>query len=440
VYEGIVLHDQDQDQEQKTENCMAMKYQKGTVYLRGEKVKMWYGKFLMYGKDQEGKEVRKHRNVAICKKTEAPKWKAEQMLREIILSETKGGGLKPALFPDETLTFRWFVQQRYIPMRQGSWSPAYKKTNTYQLDHYLVSAFGDLPLSRLDTFEIQIWLNGLAEKDYSEAVVRQCFSNIRAITKLAKKQKYLSEDPGEDVKMPQTKSAEKPVMLREQILSLIGAIADLHDLCLLYIGIFCGPRSSEVFGFQWASWNGESLLPLGTAYEGKLYPGRTKTKQSKAPISVPAQVRPVIEAWKAICPDPSPEALMFPTFGRGKRKGQAVPRWGKNFLKWRIRPIARKFGIPDRLVTFQVMRRTLGTDMQHHGTLKDTQGILRHASIRTTGDIYVQSIDASVQQAVNSRTMAVLEGFTAPVNEMGLQGRNIRRPAAIRRSGRRRYL
>jgi integrase len=413
---------------------MAMKYQKGTVYLRGEKVKMWYGKFLMYGKDQEGKEVRKHRNVAICRKAEAPKWKAEQMLREIILKETRGGGIKAPLVPDDTLTFRWFVQQRYIPMRQGSWSPAYKKTNTYQLDHYVVSAFGDLQLSKLDTFEIQIWLNGLADRNYSEAVVRQCFNNIRAITKLAKKQKYLSEDPGEDTKMPQTKSAEKPVMLREQILSLLEAITDLHDLCLLYIGIFCGPRSSEVFGFQWASWNGESLLPLGTAYEGQLYEGRTKTKQSKAPIHVPEQVRLVIEAWRGICPDVSPKALMFPTFGRGERKGQAVPRWGKNFLKWRIRPIAQKLGIPDRLVTFQVMRRTLGTDMQHHGTLKDTQGILRHASIRTTGDIYVQPIDASVQRAVNSRTTAVLEGFIAPVATMGRQGRNVRRPTAIRRS------
>jgi integrase len=413
---------------------MAMKYQKGTVYLRGEKVKMWYGKYLIYGKDQDGKEVRKHRNVAICKKAEAPKWKAEQMLREIILKETQGAAIKGTLVPDNTLTFRWFVQQRYIPMRQGSWSPAYKKTNTYQLDHYLVSAFGDLPLSRLDTFEIQIWLNGLAEKGYSEAVVRQCFTNIRSITRLAKKQKYLSEDPSEDIKMPQTKSAEKPVMLREQILSLLGAITDLHDLCLLYIGIFCGPRSSEVFGFQWASWNGDSLLPLGTAYEGNLYVGRTKTKQSKAPISVPDQVRPVIEAWKEICPDTSPDALMFPTFGRGKRKGEAVPRWGKNFLKWRIRPVAQKLGIPDRLVTFQVMRRTLGTDMQKHGTLKDTQGILRHASIRTTGDIYVQSIDASVQQAVNSRTSAVLNGWTAPVENMGVEGRNLKGLSVIRRS------
>jgi hypothetical protein len=88
---------------------------------------------------------------------------------------------------------------------------------------------------------------------------------------------------------------------------------------------------------------------------------------------------------------------------------------------------------PDRLVTFQVMRRTLGTDIQHHGTLKDTQGILRHASIRTTGDIYVQPIDASVQQAVNSRTAAVLGGFTAPVANMGLPGRNLKRPE-VRRS------
>jgi hypothetical protein len=87
---------------------------------------------------------------------------------------------------------------------------------------------------------------------------------------------------------------------------------------------------------------------------------------------VPEQIRPISENWRLICSDPSPDALMFPTFGRGKRKGQAVPRWGKNFLTWRVRPVARKLGIPDSLVTFQVMRRTLGTDMQKHGSLKDT--------------------------------------------------------------------
>jgi integrase len=123
----------------------------------------------------------------------------------------------------------------------------------------------------------------------------------------------------------------------------------------------------------------------------------------------------VIEAWRKACPDTSPDALMFPTFGRGKRLGQPVPRSGKNFLRCRIRPVARKVGIPDHLITFQVMRRTLRTDMQMHGT----QSILRHASIKTTGDVYVQRIDRSVLEAVNSRTAAVLNGMKIPAKIWG---------------------
>ncbi len=64
--------------------------------------------------------------------------------------------------------------------------------------------------------------------------------------------------------------------------------------------------------------------------------------------------------------------------------------------------------VEDRLITFQVIRRTTGTDPQQHGPLKDTQGILRHASIKTRGDMYVQMVEQSVVAAVNSRTSAVL--------------------------------
>lgn len=41
-------------------------------------------------------------------------------------------------------------------------------------------------------------------------------------------------------------------------------------------------------------------------------------------------------------------------------------------------------------------------------TLKDAQGMLRHASIKTTGDVHVQTIEQSVLAAGNSRTYAVL--------------------------------
>ena len=80
VYEGIVLHDQ--DLKQKSENSMAMKYQKGTVYPSGKKVKMWYGKYLIYGQDSSGRRsgstatsqsaprqaIRNGRQSSCCKK------------------------------------------------------------------------------------------------------------------------------------------------------------------------------------------------------------------------------------------------------------------------------------------------------------------------------------------------------------------------------------
>lgn len=99
---------------------------------------------------------------------------------------------------------------------------------------------------------------------------------------------------------------------------------------------------------------------------------------------------------------------MFPTYGAGERKGKQVPRRAKNFLRWRVYPIADRLKIPRKLVTFQVMRRTLGTDLQKHGTMKDAQGALRHASIKTTADVYVQQIPESVRAAINSRTRAIL--------------------------------
>ncbi|MBB5062628.1 hypothetical protein HDF15_000958 [Granulicella mallensis] len=170
-------------------------------------------------------------------------------------------------------------------MRRGSWSPTYRKTNTYNLEHYLIGHFGDLPLRNLSTFEIQIWLNNVAEEqDYSDSVVRSCFNNIRAITHLARKQKFLAEDPGEDVTMPITKISEKPVMAIDLMLLLLGAIEDLGDLCLMLVGIFSGPHASEAMGFQWKSWTGVSLSPTAPPSRGSFMKGVSRPRRVDLPL------------------------------------------------------------------------------------------------------------------------------------------------------------
>ena len=67
--------------------------------------------------------------------------------------------------------------------------------------------------------------------------------------------------------------------------------------------------------------------------------------------------------------------------------------------------------------------------------MKDTQGVLRHASIKTTADSYVQSIEQSVVKAVNSRTAAVLHDWEGNSQSLGIRGTTIREViGAIRRS------
>lgn len=386
---------------------MAMVYQAGIVYGKGTRIKKWYGQFRVYRRDQQGKEVRKNKKVVLGLKSQLRKHEAEEKLREIIQQQNgKTPAERAVLPPDDSVTFDWFVKEKYLPLRRGRWSTATKEKTEYEINRYLVESLKGIPLRNVGLFELQTLVNNLAE-NFSESIVKHAFVNLRSIMKVAKKLKVLAENPGDDLEMPVTRPVEKPTITAEQINSLIKAIDNVHDLCLMAIGLFCATRTSETFGLRWKAYQEDRIAIETTAYEGHLY-HRVKTEASRSTVPVPEDIRPIIEAWKRKCPDTSPEALMFPTFGRDKRTGQKVPRHPKNFFKWRIYPITDKLGIPRKLVTFQVMRRTLGTDLQEHGTMKDAQTALRHASIKTTANVYMQPIPASVMAALNSRTRAVL--------------------------------
>jgi integrase len=219
-----------------------------------------------------------------------------------------------------------------LPIRRGRWRRATKEKTEFEINKYLVKEFENVPLRTIGLFELQKLLNDLAEK-YSESVVKHAFVNLRSIMKLAQKLRFVSDNPGEETKMPATKAVERPTMTSEQINSLIGDIEDPHDLCLMCIGLFCATRTSETLGLQWKSYLGDRLVIHSTAYEGELYRGRVKTEASRSAIPIPDDIIPIVESWRHECPDSSPEALMFATFGRAERKGarcQGGPRTFSN--------------------------------------------------------------------------------------------------------------
>ena len=110
--------------------------------------------------------------------------------------------------------------------------------------------------------------------------------------------------------------------------------------------------------------------------------------------------------------------------GMRERKGQAVPRWENNFLKWRIRPSLGRW----------VFRNDAG---DRHAAARDAEGHAGHVAAREhqdDRDVYVQTIEQSVLAAVNSRTSAVLGDWKMSDKSLGLNGRNLKGLNAIRRS------
>jgi hypothetical protein len=140
-------------------------------------------------------------------------------------------------------------------MWHGSWSPTNKKTNTYNLEHYLIEHFGNLPLrdSRRSRFR-----SGSTSRWRRRATPNQWFG-------VAFPTFALSHPFGEEAEVPDRRSRRRRDHADYQSgrqacdepgagPSLLAAIKDLHGLCLMFIGIFSGPRASEAMGFKWKYW------------------------------------------------------------------------------------------------------------------------------------------------------------------------------------------
>lgn len=384
---------------------MPLEYQHGTVFPTGKRRKMWYGKYRVWRRDPVTNiYIAKQRTRKLGPKSELTKFEAEEKLRALIAEENAQAPALPADLAPKDLTLEWFVTNRHLPMM--TCRDTTKKKTEYEIRRYVLKQFGDKPLKDIGLFELQTHLNKLA-KSFSNSVVRHAYVNIRSIFNSAVDLEFIVKNPARRLNMPDTRSPDKSTLEAKWIMALLDAIEDPMDKCLFAIGVFCGLRTAEGFGLTWDCWQGEYLAIKSTAYEGRLQENRVKTADSRALVPVPDLIQPLIRNWHAIAKNTEPGALMFPTKGKGKRKGQEVPFDSTNFMGRRIHPVADRLGIPRHLVTFQVMRRTVATDLQFHGTLKDAQAALRHKNPSTTANVYMQAVPGSVKAALNSRTAAV---------------------------------
>jgi integrase len=133
---------------------------------------------------------------------------------------------------DSSVTFGWFVRNRYFPVRKGDWRPETAITKMSQIEFDLIDKFGEYPLDSFDKFALQTHLTDLADR-YCQDRVKQARSYLKSIFDEAIEQEFLVKDPTRKLRIPKNlRPKDKRVLTWEQLWSILGK-ASRRDRLLL---------------------------------------------------------------------------------------------------------------------------------------------------------------------------------------------------------------
>lgn len=408
---------------------MGTSYQKGWVMLRGKK---WYGYFRRMVIDPKTNEPKPAITpIILGLKAEMSKSQARAKLEVEIGKLGKQSANGDRSIVSGTVTLRWFVENRFIPLKEPDWREETAKIKKHLIETDVLSELGEFRLENFDKFVLQTHLNKLA-KIRSRDRVLQMRSYIKSVFSEAVDQDFLAKDPARKLKTPANlRESDKTVLTWDQLAAALARM-ELRDRILMKLDMTNALRPSELFAFRWKCHRSAtlSLTIVETIYKGKIRPFG-KTKGSLKEIPIPQDLSDELLVWREVCqegydkrkpsrgknkdryglPPSDPEAFIFP----GRFGSFMDP---SNYRKRVLHKLAEDLGLPK--LNFQVIRRTIATLAQRKGTVKDVQGVMRHTRVATTTDIYMQEIAEGVRATVDSihdeldGTMKKLAGKVGP--------------------------
>jgi hypothetical protein len=77
------------------------------------------------------------------------------------LLETRWIGSPTRIINDGSVTLAWFVNNRFIPLKEAVWKEETAKTKKLLIQLDIVESLGEIPLVNFDKFSLQLHLNKL---------------------------------------------------------------------------------------------------------------------------------------------------------------------------------------------------------------------------------------------------------------------------------------
>ena len=227
--------------------------------------------------------------------------------------------------------------------------------------------------------------------------MKQARSYLKSIFGEIVDQDFLVKDPTRKLKTPRNlRPKDKQVLTWEQLWLALERTTR-RDRLLLMLDMTEALRPSELFALRWRSFDDVDTLSITeTVYRGETRPFG-KTDGSLTDVHLPPGLAEELRLWKQETANASPngvvshDAFIFPN-SRGGFMDTG------NYRNRILNPLAERLEIPK--LNFQILRRTMATQAQSMGSVKDIQAHLRHAKADTTANEYMQELPESVKRMV----------------------------------------
>src|SRR6266436_3695147 len=269
-----------------------------------------------------GKPKRNHRSRVVGYKPKMQRADAEKILAAE-LAAINGGPVTRAADGTSHLAIGCGISTS--PMRGANWRDATRRTNLDYLASHVYPTLEHVALKDVSKFQVQMLLNRLAAEEYSYTVVYHVRDLIKAALAEALDQEVLERNVARKTTIPEIEESEKPVLPVEMYAKLLAGLDGIRDRAIFLIACFCALRPSELFGLTWGCYTGNVFTIVNTAWRGRLQRKKIKRKNRYGRtnyrlVAIPKAVCKAIDLWRARCPNPDANALMFPGMQARARK------------------------------------------------------------------------------------------------------------------------
>jgi integrase len=276
-------------------------------------------------------------------------------------------------------------------------SPSTVRQRKSHLRKHIMPRFGDAAPHTLDNSSLQQFATSL-RRVLSRASVVQVLVTVFGILDYAERCGILvSKVSLSDIELGTcTTDPQTAFFTLDQAIQIIEASPEPYKT-MFAVGWSTGLRAGELLALTVTDldFQRKTIRVNKSADDNTREIRQPKTKNSSALLPMPSALEVMLRSYLDRHWKPNAPGLLFPN-----RKG-TKPRWRDNVVKYGLKPVLKKLGMPTHDVGLHAFRHGLATELADAAVpIPVLQQQMRHADVRTTLRIYAHVIPASQRAAM----------------------------------------